>query len=201
MSHLFSNACLINSFTGHSCCWIGLAGTCIWVRSRNCGCLVTWFCYQLIAKTGNKTAAVSWPDPYVFMIHGWKVIFVTSYMNSYSYFPGAVFLAALVPACEYWFIIFFYLNPLLSWTWTDSWKQNKTKQKKHQKIPQTSVAPRLANPGVGVTKPISSVPLFSKFFSTVKTHVSYWISHWYLAGVAAAQLRWHLSDINVIRTI
>ena len=36
----------------------------IWVRSRNCGCLVTWFCYQLIAKLGNKTAAVSWPDPY-----------------------------------------------------------------------------------------------------------------------------------------
>ena len=37
---------------------------CIRVRSRNCGCLVTWFCYQLIAKPGNKTAAVSWPDPY-----------------------------------------------------------------------------------------------------------------------------------------
>ena len=36
----------------------------IWVRSRNCGCLVTCFCYQLIAKPGNKTAAVSWPDPY-----------------------------------------------------------------------------------------------------------------------------------------
>ena len=31
----------------------------IWVRSRNCGSLVTWFCYQLIAKPGNKTAAVS----------------------------------------------------------------------------------------------------------------------------------------------
>ena len=26
----------------------------IWVRSRNCGCLFTWFCYQLIAKPGNK---------------------------------------------------------------------------------------------------------------------------------------------------
>ena len=26
--------------------------------------LLTWFCYQLIAKPGNKTAAVSWPDPY-----------------------------------------------------------------------------------------------------------------------------------------
>ena len=37
---------------------------CIWVRSRNCGCLVTWFCYQLIAKPGNKTATVPWPDPY-----------------------------------------------------------------------------------------------------------------------------------------
>ena len=34
-----------------------------WVRSRNCGCLVTWFCYQLIAKPGNKTAAGSWLDP------------------------------------------------------------------------------------------------------------------------------------------
>ena len=39
----------------------------IWVRSRNCGCLVTWFCYQLIAKPGNKTVAVSWPDPYDFI--------------------------------------------------------------------------------------------------------------------------------------
>ena len=36
----------------------------IWVRSWNCGCLVTWFCYQLIAKPGNKTAAVLWPNPY-----------------------------------------------------------------------------------------------------------------------------------------
>ena len=36
----------------------------IWVRSWNCTCLVTWFCYHLIAKPGNKTAAVPWPDPY-----------------------------------------------------------------------------------------------------------------------------------------
>ena len=34
------------------------------VRSRKCGCLVTWFCDQLIAKPGNKTAKHSWPDPY-----------------------------------------------------------------------------------------------------------------------------------------
>ena len=37
---------------------------CIWVRSRRCSCLVTWFCYQLIAKPGNKAAShtpVTWP--------------------------------------------------------------------------------------------------------------------------------------------
>ena len=56
-------------------------------------------------------------------------------------------------------------------------------------------------PGVRVTKPTSSVPLFSEFFSIVKTTVSYWISHLYLAGVVAARLRWHLSNINVIQTI
>ena len=37
----------------------------IWLRSRNCGCLVIWFCYQLTAKPGNKTVAVPWPDPYI----------------------------------------------------------------------------------------------------------------------------------------
>ena len=40
----------------------------IWVRSRRCGCLVTWFCYQMIAKPGNKTAAPLWSDPYIFII-------------------------------------------------------------------------------------------------------------------------------------
>ena len=44
----------------------------IWVRSWNCGCLVTWFCYQLIAKPGNKTVVVPWPDPYT---HGSKMDF------------------------------------------------------------------------------------------------------------------------------
>ena len=39
--------------------------TYIWVRPRNWDCLVTWFCYQLIAKPGNKTAPVPWPDPYI----------------------------------------------------------------------------------------------------------------------------------------
>ena len=38
-----------------------------WGRSRNCGCLVTCFCYQLIAKPGNKTATVPWPEPDAFI--------------------------------------------------------------------------------------------------------------------------------------
>ena len=39
--------------------------------------------------------------------------------------------------------------------------------------------------GVGVTKPISSIPLFFSIFSIVKTHGSYWISCLDLTGVAA----------------
>ena len=56
-------------------------------------------------------------------------------------------------------------------------------------------------PGVGVIKPISSVPLFSYFFSISKIHVSYCIWRSYLTGVAAAQLRWHLSNMNVMQII
>ena len=36
----------------------------IWDKSWRCGCLVTWFCYLLIAKPGKKTAAPLWLDPY-----------------------------------------------------------------------------------------------------------------------------------------
>ena len=41
----------------------------MWVGSRNCGCLVAWFCYQFMAKPGSRTAAVPWPDPYVFTVY------------------------------------------------------------------------------------------------------------------------------------
>ena len=37
-------------------------------------------------------------------------------------------------------------------------------------------------PGVGVTNPIFSVPLFSTFSIIVKTNANYWISRLYLAG-------------------
>ena len=55
--------------------------------------------------------------------------------------------------------------------------------------------------GVGVSKPISPVPLFSNFFSFGKTYVNYWISRLYLTGGTAAWLRWHLWNMNVIQII
>ena len=33
----------------------------MWVEPQRCDCLVTWFCYHLIAKPGNRTAPPSWP--------------------------------------------------------------------------------------------------------------------------------------------
>ena len=43
-------------------------------------------------------------------------------------------------------------------------------------------------PRVGDAKPISTVPLLPEFFSVVKIHVIYWISHLYLTGVTRVQL-------------
>ena len=37
-----------------------------------------------------------------------------------------------------------------------------------------------------------------QIFHFAKIHVIYWISRWYLTGVTAAQLRWHLSNMNAI---
>ena len=50
------------SYSKYDC--VQLYSLYIRVRSRRCGCLVTWFCYHLIAKPGNKTATPAWPDPY-----------------------------------------------------------------------------------------------------------------------------------------
>ena len=41
---------------------------CMWVRSWRCGCIVTWFCYQSIAKPGNKAAAPPWPAYVTYVI-------------------------------------------------------------------------------------------------------------------------------------
>ena len=61
----------------------------IWVRSWKFGCLVTWFCYHLIEKPGNKTAAVSWPDPY----HCFEVVWCCKGMSR----NGTVHIPAKYP--------------------------------------------------------------------------------------------------------
>ena len=43
----------------------------IWIRWCRCACLVTWFCYHLIAKPGNKTGTPLWPDPYNLNVEKW----------------------------------------------------------------------------------------------------------------------------------
>ena len=48
------------SYTGIFSTWVKHT----WVKSWSCGSLVTWFCYQLLAKPGNTTAAPSWPEPF-----------------------------------------------------------------------------------------------------------------------------------------
>ena len=55
---------LVTGKSWHTDCFRTQGAISIWVRSPSCGCLVTWFCYQLIAKPGNKTATTSWPDAY-----------------------------------------------------------------------------------------------------------------------------------------
>ena len=82
------------------CCYIFLhcwhcfyTGCCnsLWVTSRRCGCFVTWFCYQLIAKPGNKIAASSWPDSYQYTVVTyyhillWHISVYCCYPLSYTY--------------------------------------------------------------------------------------------------------------------
>ena len=60
---------------------------------------------------------------------------------------------------------------------------------------------RFTPQGWGLLSQFPPFRYFLSFFSVVRTHVSYWISRLYLTGVAAAQLRGHLSNIHVIQRI
>ena len=71
----------------------------IWVRWQRCGCLVTWFCYHLIVKPGNKTAAPLWPNPYS-LGHGGAVVLLpglistdnrTRYQDSHTSIQDLIF--------------------------------------------------------------------------------------------------------------
>ena len=79
---------------------------CMWVGSRNCGCLVAWFCYQLMVKPGSRTVAIPWPDPYVFtlyMTHRLSVYILYGHTNG-----------ALILVTSYLHIHFSYVHECIS---------------------------------------------------------------------------------------
>ena len=63
------------------------------VRSRRWACLVTWFCYHLIAKPGNKIGTLSWPNRYQIIAKAGSKTGPPSWPDPYEFsvFPGGRF--------------------------------------------------------------------------------------------------------------
>ena len=60
----------------------------IWVRSRNCGCLVTWFCYQLIANQVTRQPHIHDPTHQLLRKPAhFLMTLVWSSLSLYSWFP------------------------------------------------------------------------------------------------------------------
>ena len=76
--------------------WGWNMGCLLWVKNmgRVTELRLSWFCYQLIAKPGNKTATVPWPDPYdlyfIFTIATLFVILIAHHKT------------AVTPICQQW---------------------------------------------------------------------------------------------------
>ena len=69
----------------------------IWIRSRNCGCLVTRPCYQLIAKPGYKTDTVTRPDPYSdFKCNNKRLFLINEPIVERNIVPAASFFRSLI---------------------------------------------------------------------------------------------------------
>ena len=98
------------------------------VGSRNCGCLVAWLCYQFMAKPGSRTAAVPWPEPYVFTVYMtlrlsvyilyWHtnaaLILVTSYLHiHFSYVHECILTALYCAVFVLLMHVFLWLSLLL----------------------------------------------------------------------------------------
>ena len=100
----------------------------MWVGPRNCGCLVAWICYQLMANPGSRTAAVPWPDPYVFTVYmthrlsvyilyghiNGTLILVTSYLHiHFSYVHECILTALYCAVFVLLMHVFIWLSLLL----------------------------------------------------------------------------------------
>ena len=103
----------------------------LWVRSRNCDCLVTWFCYQLIAKPGNKRATVSWPDPYA---SGTPLTLVRSHLSARITYQAAC-----------WTFVVFFVADIIN------------KIEKHQSLPTRFVCYIMTGYICALTQQISYV--------------------------------------------
>ena len=90
----------------------------------NCGCIVTWFCYQMIAKPGNKTAIVPWPDPYTPVtesIHGfYEILFNPRSLVSESILKTSYtrMCANGASECPHWILLYGVLKMICHpWFW------------------------------------------------------------------------------------
>ena len=85
------NACQCVKYRKIDFLWIT-----IWVRSRKCACIFTWFCYQMTAKPGNKTGPPSWTDLYVYIgvvICQWfhnKLLFTPAHLSHYLWWHNNI---------------------------------------------------------------------------------------------------------------
>ena len=117
--------------------------------------------------------------------------------------------------CEYYKAV--YSSPKLQWATTaahfiavtsgikitcDNFEVQVSRARTGNYIPQylwdviICLCPQI--PGVGVTKAPFVNSSVSKIFVLAKIPLRSFESHLYLTGVTAAELRWHLSNINVI---
>ena len=92
----------------------------IWIRSRRCAGVVTWFCYQMIAKSGNNAGPTSWSNSHD------QIWLRYPYFDSFEVCRDMAIHSALLTLCDgnrfplqrdsnagLWFLL---LNRTSSWT-------------------------------------------------------------------------------------
>ena len=68
----------------------------MWVELWWCGFLVTWFCYAVIVKPGNKTATPPWSDQYhiyIASVQWWQKVQIYFMFFKMCFFPAVVIIA------------------------------------------------------------------------------------------------------------
>ena len=91
---------------------------CTWVGPWKSGCLLIWFCYQLITKPDNKTATLAWPSStWLFLFAHFAFKFLLVHGHQYKYFDWWMVLFWKIHSKKYahnstcimfYFILFWY---------------------------------------------------------------------------------------------